>query len=442
VSTDTFVLTSDGTTPAFALVTPPREWESDTSRPEYPITLLHLRGGRTYTGKVLLGPDSASALTLTVDASHHWGFLVVTVIVGVLAGLLVRWWADLGRPINLMQERVLRAASAFRGALAAHVSGGWPGGILETQFTAKQQAVDAQVRSLTPYIVKTQEVEGEFTAVLEEIEALEAKASALTAVTAELTALRGVRGQLAERMKDVDRPPEGDGILPDTPAALIAADRTLSGEHLALDDLDTARADAASQRAFLGGWADGVQDAVLGRAWRLRLGDPGNEREATLLKTADEQLGKGLWELWTASDATALAAPAAALAGAEEALRQVAALRVPTTLVADTEPETTTRRTRWLADTETSRGLPSSETAPLARILARRWQRDVALAVVAFLASLATTLAREYYGSPFGTFADYSTVFTWAFGLTASVSLLSSGLASLQSNSLRALVRR
>jgi hypothetical protein len=76
------------------------------------------------------------------------------------------------------------------------------------------------------------------------------------------------------------------------------------------------------------------------------------------------------------------------------------------------------------------------------RLRARRWLNDVALALAAFLVALLTTLSREYFGTAFGTLQDYMAVLTWAFGLTASLTLLTSGLAPLQSTGLRPLLRR
>jgi hypothetical protein len=449
VRRETFVLTSEGVPPALARLDTVRSWEAEPLLREYPLTVRHLRGGRSYKGKIILGTDStASAVSLTVNASHHWFFFALAVLAGVLGGLLVRRWTDLGRPINLLRERVLRALPVFKSTLKKHTDAGWPANILESEFTTLQEATAVRVRSLTPYIVKNEEVEKEFTAVRVAVEAFEAKTRALAAVTTELQALKTVRDTVAAGMQGVLPPHGSEGVLPPSPVVLSTVADTLAGTHLTLGTLEAAGTDIAAQRAYLGNWAKVFQDALAKRDWLGQLGEPrAGEEEA--LKTADRQLeGVVLWDLWKVQVNGPLDAAANSLAEVESILRRIAydrekRKRKPFATVSG--EESTPQIQHWVSEADASRALPATEAAQLSlaqRLLWRRWLNDLGLGAGAFLVALLTTLSKEYFGSPFGTLEDYLSVLTWAFGLTATLTLLTSGLASLQSISLRPLLRR
>jgi hypothetical protein len=194
-------------------------------------------------------------MTLNVHASHHIGFFLIAALMGVIAGLFVRRWTDLGRPISLLHERVLLAVPVFRRTLAVHESSGWPPERLGNEFIALQQATLAKVRALRPYIVKNEEVEREFTVVRQAVEAFEARAPALAAVTAELQGLERVYGTLDARVDGMPPPFDGDVPVSPRPAPLLAAAATLAGTDLSLEMLETARSGIAAQRAFLESWA-------------------------------------------------------------------------------------------------------------------------------------------------------------------------------------------
>jgi hypothetical protein len=451
---DTFVVESETAGPALATIDTPRVWEAEPAWREYPVHLSHLRGGRSYTGRVHLGADTAATgVTLTVHASHSVFYFLLTVVAGVLAGLMVRRWTDLGRPISLMRERLLQTELPFRDALEAHAAAGWPREPLAREFETRLGGVDKQVRALSPYLVKNDEVEKKFTAVRAEIEALEGLASALANVTDELTRLRALRAEIAAAIPEVEPPPGVDGFARKIPAALAAADTTLAGTNLTLSTLQSVGTDAASQRAFLVRWATLFHEAMDVKRQHDALGAARNEEEADALQNAEIKVDNVLGDLWKVRDSASLdeAAPAPAIREAEHALRDIAIRRrnAEQSRLVEESARSTDRvelgKSVWKPKADTDPGLPDHPEARQ-NLLRKLWQRrrsmDWLLAGAAFLVSLITTLSTQYYSGAFGTFSDYVAVLTSSFALTSTMTLLATGLASLQNTGLRALLRR
>jgi hypothetical protein len=452
-SLSAFVLESDSATPALATIDTPRVWNADPARREYPVHITHLRGGHSYTGTVQLGADTASTVALTVHASHSVVYFLLAVAAGVIAGLMVRRWTDLGRPISLMRERVIQARPLFVAALDAHAAAGWPRKRLATEFDERQPAVDAQVRALSLNIVKNDDVEQEFAAVRASIEALEGLAPALAKMTAELTALKALRGEISESIGPVESPPGDDESLRKLPAALAATDTTLTGMNLTLATLESAVTDVASQRTFLARWAAVLHDALEVKRRREALGAPWNEDEAEVLEDAEIKVYNILGDLWKVRDSASLdeVAPPAAIAEAEHALRAVAVRRRKAEAAGLAEKSAqwmdgeATPTSGWELKTKTYQELPLQPAAQ-ENLLRRLWNRrrlvDWALATAAVVVSLLTTLSTHYLNGPFGTLSDYVAVLGWSFGLTSALTLLATGLATLQTTGLRTLLRR
>jgi hypothetical protein len=85
----------------------------------------------------------------------------------------------------------------------------------------------------------------------------------------------------------------------------------------------------------------------------------------------------------------------------------------------------------------------SVDAAVLAdRVRVARGSWDLMVAVLSLAGSLVMTLSEKYYGHSFGTFADYAAVFGLAFGITTGVSVLASGLATLQFAGVPRILRR
>jgi hypothetical protein len=457
-----FVLESAGGMPALARVGRPRQWSADTAYRAYPVTLTQLRGGRTYTGKVRLDTTQASTVELTVQASDSIWFLLLTVLLGVGLGLLVRRWTDLHRPATVLRERVLRAGDAFGRAVDAPELGGERAKTLQAEFTAKQRDVYARLKELTRFLVSNDEVQKEFEAARRAVEALEAKVAAATALAAELKALRTTHTAVLPLLNGARPPAANRGVLPPVPRAVLAAETTLA-QALALDEMETVRAAAAAQRALLPRWAKLFQEADQKQAWLDQLRRGRDDRDEARLAAAQQHLERVHWDLWDLADAAGFdaRAPETALQEAEDELRQVSARRAAAsrsrvTYRGGDEDEEALEATPtaepgrvWLS-VPGDGPLPATPAEQLTlaeRIRVARGARDIVIAGAAFAAALLTTLSRHYFGGdPFGSFADYSAVFGWAFGITAATSLvltnLTAGLATLQRAGLPPLANR
>jgi hypothetical protein len=466
VNANTFVLTSDGSTPALARIGEPGAWEEDGLRRAYPVQIRNLRGGRTYRGAVDLGADTlASRVELTVHASHHIAFLFLTVLLGVAAGLAVRRWTDLHRPVTLLRERVLRAGPVFgRSADSLGLDKPATDG-LKKEFGGLQGTIYRSLEQLTRFWISNDEVQKEFGDARQQVEALEAKAAAAAALAGEMQALRTAHDAVLPLLQGVAPPPVDPGILPDQPRAVSEARATLT-RPVTLESMDALRSAAAAQRAFLPRWAAVFQEARQKQAWLDRVAQgAAADGEATRLAAAQLDLDRVRWDLWDLADAAAFDArtPQTLLQNVEDTLRQVAAARA----VAAKRPRVTYRdgeqatldSTAAAAPGEPGRvwlsvpgdgplpATPAEQLTLAERIRVARGTRDVGIALAAFAAALLTTLAKHYFGGDgFGSFADYTAVFGWAFGITAATSLvltnLTAGLATLQRVGLPPLARR
>jgi hypothetical protein len=462
INADTFVLTSEGAAPALATVDSPRAWKPDGLRREYRVALRNLRGGRTYSGVVHLGADTtASRVELTVRASHHIAFLLLTVALGVAAGLLVRRWTDLHRPVTLLRERVLRAGNAFERAVGSLGLGAAEAAGLQAEFTARQAERYAELKQLTRFLISNDDVQKEFDAARREVEALEGKSASAAALAAELRALRAVRESVAPLVAEARRPAADPDVLPDTPRAVAAADATLAAP-VTLASTDALRGAAAAQRALLPRWAAVFQDARQKQAWLDRLVPGLPAAEETRVAAAQADLDRVQWDLWDLADAASFDArrPETLLQNVEDALRQAAAAHAvakrnqktyrggPEMATLDGVPPAAPGE-RWLAVPGDGPlpGTPAEQLAFAERIRMARGTYDIGIALAAFAAALLTTLSTQYFGDdPFGSFADYAKVFGWGFGITAATGLLltnlTAGLATLQRAGLPSLPRR
>ncbi len=454
VSDTAFVFSMDGGMPALARVDAPRAWDG---RRAYPVRLSGLRGGRTYKGVVHLGADTASRVELTVRASHHVGFLLLTVLLGVCAGLGVRRWVDLHRPVTLLRERVLRAGPAFGRAAGSLGLAETANRGLTEEFKRQQEALYARLKGLTRFLIKNDEVQKDFASATAEVEALEARVASASALGRERQALRAGYEAVLPLLEDARRPAADASVLPPSPRVGEAARAALEGA-VTLDTLDALRAAAAGLRAFLPRWAAVLQDARAKQDWMDDLSDGASGDERTPLAAAQLLLDRVHWDLWDLADAAAFdkRTPEDHLQTVEDALRQVAAARRATfkrprtaTYRGDDRDEREIATVDGMAAAEPERAwisvpgdgpLPTTPAEQLTladRIRVARGTRDLGIAAVASVGSLLTGLTTHYYGAdPFGSFADYSTVFGWAFGITAATSLLAAnltaGLATLQ----------
>ncbi|HEX6911726.1 MAG TPA: hypothetical protein VF142_15090 [Longimicrobium sp.] len=456
INDSTFVFTTEAGAPALARVGAPREWDGHAQGREYPVRLSSLRGGRTYKGVVYLGADPvASRVELTVRASHRLRYLLLTVVLGVAAGLMVRRWMDLHRPVTLLRERVLRAGSAFKRAADSLELGPAATGGLITKFTGQQEEIYGKLKGLTRFFIKNDEVQKDFQTATAEVDALEARIASASALARERKALRAAHEAVLPLLTSARRPNADAKVLPQTPRVIEAAAITLA-KPVELESMDALRTEAAGLRTFLPRWAAVFQEARARQEWLDRLSHDASADENTRLAAAQEELDRVHWDLWDLADAAAFDArtPESHMQNAEDALRQVAAARRVALkrppgetyrggredeMAMTTGPEAARPGYVWLS-VPGDGPLPATPAEQLTlaeRIRVARGTRDVGIAVVAFLGSLLTTMATHYYSAdPFGSFADYSAVFGWAFGITAAASLLAgsltAGLATLQ----------
>jgi hypothetical protein len=424
------------------------EWREDGAFKAYPVALSGLRGGRTYTGDLqLTAGDEVSKVALVVEASDRIGWVFLTVFLGVLAGITLRRWNEVGRFTSLLKERELRLGERFAAAFALYGKAGGPTASLQDEVTQRRAALEGRFGTLRILLRKDDTL---LQALQKEVEELEASVDWITHLAAAQGQLASERDELQRSLANAPRPPAGTPHLSDRPRGLESADSLLLRE-VTLETLEAATQARSTQAAFLQHLRRTYYDWAEKTAWLQALRHGQTPADQTLLDGAEENLGTVYWAIWDAPDAAQFETrtPDGLLLSVEEVLRKIDADRAEKARVSKRagvgdaaelagmalEAGVAAARAERVAraGAVSHASLPVTVQLERAEYIRRvRVLTDLGAGVVSFSAALLGMLLAKYFNHPFGTVNDYVAAFTWGFGVSAGLDLLAMGLASLQ----------
>lgn len=275
------------------------------------LTISSDSGAGTYTGTVLLAPDSP--IEVTVGVSDRAYLPLVALLAGLALALAIQRLRGVWSPLGRLTKRLYVADSEFREALraTAEIFDGHQVEALRTDWADRLGKVIKAIHDIEDkYPLTLDPKDEELTAITNNIAVLEAAPAALRKLMNErdslAPALDRVEGDALRRSGWGEDPPDPDerGKLP---RFIEEARRRFWRElEVKIDDLPGLAHQAQRARKLAEQWS-ALADEVGSRSkWLGRLEERANEMGADdrrLLGIARWLLNETAWDLWAAEDA-------------------------------------------------------------------------------------------------------------------------------------------
>ncbi|HEY0019481.1 MAG TPA: hypothetical protein VGC13_24480 [Longimicrobium sp.] len=399
-----------------------------------------LDGPGTYRGPLRVG---AASVDLTLHARHWVGWLVVTLIAGVLTGMWLSHYTSARRAIWEFRARWGELDERLHALAVAD-------GLTPETSGVRLRLADAlrSVNALGSAAFKEVEQQPGYVEAVGQLRAAEASLAAWSGLSAKLSRVRQALLDAEGALAGARQPPTYDGVRLDAPAMLPWARSLIAARRLPLDKAAelSARLDEApgalEQVVALNRTAGEALDEIA--VLRGRMPEPlGTET----LRPIEEKLGEAWWEVWRSESPAALQARQTE-AEMGDVQRQLARLghHLVTGLegrdelqgagfdAVDRQAEKSRRAAREAeakAREAEAKALEPEADAELDRFRKpRRWRERIKAWDWTFLA-LATGLAvlsglKQFYFDKqfFGTPADYVGAILWGFGVKTALDLV------------------
>jgi hypothetical protein len=391
----------------------------------------------TYTGDLILATDPAKVTyTLSVTAKDGVAVPIIVIAIGIALAFYVKRYIGVLRATWELRLQEAELGDDFKRSQLkfAERTRGKP-------FAAYSIArdVDAQRKKLLKLIKAVERTPGStvnptnqvFQAALTELSSLQAGIGLWPDFGDGLDKLSEALAAVRQSINGADmEPPQAD---PTDPQFLSSGEKLLQGSVITLERLATLGQQVSSLGALAEMWPAARQRAAdLTAEFRQVSALPGAAGKAQDVDNARNAL-VALWAgLGNVSDAAALKALDTSDPGFDKTeiqLKQLEAALGPLppggpapALAAALVPATLAMQ-NWFQSLTDSRS-PASDKGRARLVQARITRADVVVSLFGFTVALITGLNQFYIGKPFGSLADYTSLFIWAAGTKATLDIL------------------
>jgi hypothetical protein len=393
-------------------------WKTPTtnqSAASLSLTVSGIQHAGLYKG-VLSFPNGKTT-TISVLATDHIVYPTLVLLLGIVIGGLVKKWMNVGRALRMFQHDIAVLGLTFSGTADEfrQTTAGKPYQTYDiaADFNKQRNNLSRAIGPLRLSLKPLDKTNTDYQKALADLQTLQTVADSWLAFASELRALEQILDTIDSHHSE---PPTGD---PTFQPAVLANRALLNGTAMTLALYSSTRSTIQSAASIAAEWLSLLQRVESsGDLYRdLSSVVPANSADHTLLLTADPVHAFAL--LWAATDAGAVARVASMLDRTEatlEALRTT--YQRPTIQPAAQAPAMLLEvKPGGAGDEQKRQKLEFS--VQLGDWLAF-W--------IAVVAGVLTGLTTYYFGKPFGSFADYATLFLWGLGSKFVVDIASLGL--------------
>lgn len=395
--------------PGFAVVSAGR---IEGPRPSVllPVTVSGIRQAGLYKGTLTFPGGKTAALS--VLAADRVIFPIAAIFFGIVIGGMAKRWVNVGRALRLFQRDIAALGVTFAGKaedFRRAASDPCRAYDISADFERQRKGLADNLGLLRLSVKPLDQTNTDYQKALGELKTMQTTAEEWPVFASELEALRQTLDATAARKLAA---PGGGSAQP----AILAHRELLSGRVLTLEEYKDRRGKVQAAGTLCAQWLSLLQrrDSAGDLYSDLSHVVPANSADRRLLETADPARAFAL--LWDANDTGALARVESMLERNEATLEALRAAHGRPSV----PPAPEIVRELGLA--------PPTPEQEKKRIEFTVQLGDWLAFAFAVVAGVLTGLTTYYFGKPFGSFADYTTVFLWGLGAKAVVDLASLGL--------------
>jgi hypothetical protein len=379
------------------------------------LTVSGIRQAGRYKG-VLSFPNGKTT-TISVFASDHIVYPMLVLFLGIVTGGLVKKWINVGRALRIFQRDIATLSLTFSGRAdefrQATTGKPYHDFDIADDFGKRTKELSGRIGPLRLSVTPLDKTNTDYQKALSDLQTLQTVADSWPVFASDLRMFEQALDTIDSRHLT---PPLGNA---GEQLAVLANRTLLNGKTMTLASYSTTRSTIQSAASVATKWLSLLQR-------KESLGDlyqdlwpvvPANSADRTLLQTVDPAHAFAL--LWAANDAGALARVESMLDRIETTLEALRTTYQRPTIQPPAEAPAMLLEVKPGGAKDEQRRQKLEFSVQLGDWLAF-W--------IAVVAGVLTGLTTYYFGKPFGSFADYATLFLWGLGSKFVVDIASLGL--------------